>query len=963
MDQNRWEEISRIYQATLEVAEEERLQYLQNECAGDLELRSEVESLLIRHEHAGDFLGKPAMEVVAQEIKNGTNNLIGKNFGAYKILELLGHGGMGEVYRVRDTHLQRNDAMKVLLPELAENQDFLRRFQREARAAAGLNHPNIATVYEVNENEGVHFIVMELVEGQTLSEQLRKGPLGLKEVLDIGFQVASALEAAHERGIIHRDIKPANLMRTPGGVVKVLDFGLAKIMPLTGQALEETAGTATHSFPGMVLGTARYMSPEQILGQPVDPRTDIFSLGVVLFELATGHSPFPGETSDAIFEAILHLPPAWPSQAKRKVPAGLQKLINHSLEKFREMRYRNVSVLKAELEQLKSEFFPAQPGAAKVSWTGKIKGLRRRFMFAVGVPLLLCSASVVYLLRPELPPPRLENPVQLTFDGRPWKFDLRSAESALFFGEVIDGRYRIMRIPANGGHSIQLAVESPIPKTEPLLMDVSQDGQTLLLKMRPNEYPYPGFLYTMDLSSGEMRRTLDTPVDVGLWFPDGKQLLYSLNRMIFTCDLNGENRRQLVSAPVNREITPLFISPDGKRFRFITIRDFRGLFEDMWELGTDGPYALIKLTRQLRPKVDAVPTYFYGYKSGLWTPDLKYSVFAGGDGIGSIQLWAIQEKPTLFHKRPSQAVQLTNSALQTWMPTFSPDGRRLFILGRTERVEMMKLDRALGQWKPFMPGLSAGFLEFSKDKQRIIYTTYPKGELWSSRVDGSERLKLVSSPPLAVAEPHWSPDGSQIAFVGFGIGGPKIFIIPSRGGTPKPFIENITGQSVLLFSWSPDGTKIVFGNSIFASPPEAGRRIFIYDQATRQTTLVKGSKELEIAQANWSPNGKFLLANSAKKIMTFDLETQKWRTVYEGVYSCPRFSQDGKSAYFFRFHEKDICRLNLASRKMEIIHDMKNIPTFVIEGGPWLGFSSEDEPVVLHDASTAEIFAYDWVAP
>ena len=189
------------------------------------------------------------------------------------------------------------DALKVLPPELAMNHDYLRRFQLEARTAAGLNHPNIATVYEVDEIEGIHCVAMELVEGQTLAERIQKGALELKEVLEIGLQIVSALEAAHAKGIIHRDIKPANLMLTSNGQVKVLDFGLAKINPVAGQARAETAASGTHTVPGMVMGTARYMSPEQILGQPVDPRTDVFSLGVVLFEMTTGHSPFPGETA------------------------------------------------------------------------------------------------------------------------------------------------------------------------------------------------------------------------------------------------------------------------------------------------------------------------------------------------------------------------------------------------------------------------------------------------------------------------------------------------------------------------------------------------------------------------------------------------------------------------------------------------------------------------------------------
>ena len=273
-----------------------------------------------------------------------THFMAGRLITHYRILEKLGGGGMGVVYKAEDLKLGRPVALKFLSEELSRDVQAVQRFKREARAASALNHPNICTIYEVDEGNGQHFIAMEFLEGQTLKHVLDGALPKLDQFLEWGIQIAQALEAAHKAGIIHRDIKPANVFITARGQVKLLDFGVAKL------GSETEADLTT---PGIALGTAAYMSPEQVLGEPLDARTDIFSLGVVLYELSTGRLPFGGATAGALFDAILHQAPISPVELNAKLPAELAPLVNKALEKDRELRYQTASDLRVDLQRLR----------------------------------------------------------------------------------------------------------------------------------------------------------------------------------------------------------------------------------------------------------------------------------------------------------------------------------------------------------------------------------------------------------------------------------------------------------------------------------------------------------------------------------------------------------------------------------------------------------------------------------
>jgi predicted ATPase/predicted Ser/Thr protein kinase len=352
----RWATVKRLHQAALEREASERAAFLDDACAGDDTLRREVDSLLAHEPAAAAFLETSAVEITARGLRGELDTpVVARTLGHFQVESLLGAGGMGEVYLAHDARLDRAVALKILPRDLLFDADRLQRFLCEAKAASALNHPNVATIHDIGESDGVSFIVMEYVEGQTLAEQMTGQPLSVSEIVDIASQVADALEAAHAKGITHRDIKPANLMRTPRGQVKVLDFGIAKTRRAEEAGPTGVFGTGSQTAAGLVVGSLPYMSPEQLLGREVDHRSDIFSLGVTLYELATGRHPFAGATATETTDRILHASPGRIARLNAAIPSELEHIASKCLEKDRERRYPSAGDLLQDLRLLKQQ--------------------------------------------------------------------------------------------------------------------------------------------------------------------------------------------------------------------------------------------------------------------------------------------------------------------------------------------------------------------------------------------------------------------------------------------------------------------------------------------------------------------------------------------------------------------------------------------------------------------------------
>jgi serine/threonine protein kinase/Tol biopolymer transport system component len=896
--------------------------------------------------------------------------MIGTTVSHYRIVEKLGGGGMGVVYKAEDTKLRRFVALKFLPEEVSKDHQALERFQREAQAASALNHPNICTIYDVDEHAGGPFIAMEFLDGQTLKHRIASKPVKLDKLLELGIQIADALDAAHAKGIVHRDIKPANIFVTGRGVAKILDFGLAKLtqpaeataVRLSGDADIDATATqqaADLTSPGTAVGTIAYMSPEQALGEELDARTDLFSLGVVLYEMATGRQAFSGSTTAAIFDGILHKAPVAPTRLNAECPAELERIVNKALEKERDVRYQVASEMRADLKRLKRDMESgrsaasisvrspepspaAATGGLKPAAAGSKSGGWKGWAAAVGAAGLAVIALTVYFQSRPLPPPKVSGYVPVTHDGN--QKDLVGTDGTrLYFNaaarEVPGVTHGIAQVSGSGGEVARV----PVPAPTMSLLAVSPDGATLLVADEVGQTAFSGPLWAVPALGGSPRRLGETAGQAGAWSPDGQTIVYANGNDLFLAKSDGAEPHRIVTAP--GWASDLAWSPDGKTIRFSVGNQFaRATQRSLWEVSVNGtgPHPL-----------------FPGWHTpadeccGKWTADGKYFVFAS---VGSI--WALSERRTLLGKISGQHVQVTSGPLSLSAPLPSKDGKKLFVAGGLARGELSRYDAKSAQFVPFLSGISADSVSFSKDGQWVAYVGFPEGTLRISKLDGSQRLQL-SFPPLHAVLPRWSPDGKQIVFFDFSPGRrPKVYAVSINGGTP---LELMSGdlQEQLDPNWSPDGTKIIIGGT----PTNPDSNIRILDVGTHQISTLPGSKGL--FSPRWSPDGRYVAALpfDSRKLMLFDLAAQRWEEVAGVSTSFPNWSRTGEYIYFLHTQDdQSVMRVRIRGRKLERVADLKDFRqtgTFSI----WLGLAPDDSPLLLRDTGTQEIYALDWETP
>jgi len=902
--------------------------------------------------------------------------MIGQPISHYRILEKLGGGGMGIVYKAEDTRLHRFVALKFLPDDVAHDRPSLERFRREARAASALSHPNICTIFEIDDVDGLTFIAMELLEGRTLKNMIAGKALDLETVLDVGIQIASALDAAHVKGIVHRDIKTGNIFVSQGANAKVLDFGLAKVVPARSFAADSKQATLTVeedlTSPGTALGTIAYMSPEQVRAKELDARTDLFSFGAVLYEMTTGKLPFDGETPGLVFEAILNRDPLRASQLNPNIPTRLEEIIDKALEKDRNLRYQGAAEMRADLLRLKRDSESRKTPSLGKGTSGSEKSLktvqpitagfmtdgraessrkdRRRWLGLAAVVVVAAVAATVFRFAATPAPLKVAGYTQLTNDGNvklwptfPVYTPIVTDGARVYYVQSPFMAPQLRQVSAVGGDTSVISAPFAINQ----IGDIAHDRSALLVPAfiaQEGEAP----LWILPLPAGTPRRVGSLLGHDGTWSPDGERVLYTNGNDLYLTKPNGAESRKLVSAP-NLAWWPRW-SPDGARVRFSVLDAATGS-DTLWEVKNDGTNL-----HPLLPNWNSYPQEC----CGNWTPDGKYFFFQSTRN-GQTQIWGVPDRGGLFRK--AVPFQFTSGGpVSYFMPAPSADGKQLFVLGSQPRGELQRLNQKTGRFEPFLFGESVDGVDFSRDGQWMVFTSYPEGNLWRSKADGTQRLQLTF-PPMHVGLPRWSPDGKRIVFgadlPGSGIG--KIYLISAEGGAPVelPSADKTAGDP----NWSPDGNSVVFWSSP-GFPVSPVIRVNTLDLRTRAVSTVPGSEG--IFSPHWSPDGRYLAAirGGGEGLMLFDFQNQKWVELVHMTVAFPNWSRDGKHVYFHSFgNDAALYRVRISDRKLERIVDLRGIRLTISDYGTWCGLAFDDSPLILRDVGSQEIYALDLQFP
>ena len=774
-----------------------------------------------------------------------SGSLVGQTVSHYRILEKLGGGGMGVVYKAEDTRLHRFVALKFLPENVAEDSQALARFRREAQAASALNHPNICTIYDVGEDNGRAFIAMELLEGSSLKHLIQERALKSAETISFGIEVADALDAAHSKGILHRDLKPANLFFTDRGHAKILDFGLAKV---AGKHLisppEMTEATADDldemlTSPGTTIGTVAYMSPEQVRGEKLDPRTDLFSFGVVLYEMATGKRPFEGDTSGLTFEAILNREPVPPIRLNPQVSPELERIINKALEKDRALRYQSAAEIRSDLQRLRrdsesSREVPSAPAPRKHLRAATI------LWMAVGAVSAALLAAIFVLRSFRREAPTTTQWEQITFfadsavhpalspDGKMLAF-IRGNDTLLGGGQVY-----VKLLPS--GEPVQLTHDAPL-KLRPIF---SPDGSRIVYGTFA-----PWDLWEVPVLGGEPQHFLTNASSLS-WIGDGKQALFSeiksgLHMAVVTMDQSTGQRRDVYVPAGERSMAHhSYLSPDG-RWVLVVLMGNRGEMLPCRVVPFDGSGS-----ERIVGPADSSCT------GGAWSPDGKWVYVSASKG-GRFHIWR-QRFPD------GELEQVTSGPTEEEGITMAADGKSLLtsvgVLDSTIWIHDAKGDRQLSSEGNAFETL------LSSNGKKLYYLMQsgqsPEVELWVTELATGKRERLLEVFPVQNAVSHArhyavSKDGSQIVFARLDQGGVShLWLVPADRHSPPRRLPSVASEDTPYFL--PDG-EIVFRST------EGGLN-FLYREKQDGTGRQKIVSDPIFDFHATSPDGKWVIAGA-----------------------------------------------------------------------------------------------------
>ncbi len=906
MERNRWQRTEELYHAALERAPDERAAFLAEACADDSDLRREVEELLRYDGAAESFMQDNAFAAAAQELEpeelsqTAPQLLPGQHIGAYKILALLGRGGMGVVYRARDERLRRDVAIKVLPASLANDTDRLLRFRQEAQATSALNHPNILMIYDIGtaspELGGAPFIVAELLEGAELRAQLESGALPARRALDYAQQITQGLAAAHEKGIVHRDLKPENLFVTKDGRVKILDFGLAKLRPPQPGAVDTDAPTQKRlTDPGVVMGTVGYMSPEQVRGQETDHRSDIFAFGVILYEMLSGQRAFRGASAIEVMNAILKEEPPELGETNAKVSPQIEKLVRRCLEKQPERRFQSAYDLGFALEALStpSNSRLDAPAVETVN-AAPLRSGREKWWMGVIAVLLLGMLGVIWAYFTRQPTP----------DARVMKFSILPPEKSSFGQIAISPDGRLLAFTAATGGNVQLWVRA-LDSTEAKLLPGTQGARFPFWSPDSRFIGFfaDGRLKKIEATGGPVQKLCEAPIAAfgGAWSRSGVILIGGGRRGVLRVSEAGGEVTQATDRDISRQELfhrfPTFL-PDGRHFLYITMsgqKEVRGVYVG----SLDG-----SVKRRLLDDYTIIK-YMAGTPGDTASSD-GWLVF-GRDGallarpFDARRLEFTGEPFTLSDKVGRDLVSINHfnfSVSDNGVLVFDPSLKR-------QRQQYLWKDRGGQTIKSLdmVAGVSQHWL--SPDEKRFVADRFDPQtgtyDLWLYDALGSNEQRFTIDPGNDIT-PVWSPDGNHIVWASDRDGG--IWDLYQRAA-------NRAGEETLLWKseyvkfptdWSRDGRFIIYRqpdpktkDDLWALP--------ITGSGAAKPSPIAQTDAGEIA-GTLSTDGRWL-AYASDQSGRYEIWAQSFpdgggkRQVSTGGGNCPRWRQDGRELFYY----------------------------------------------------------------